>query len=93
VANITGNFTSDGVSAAYSAQGNIDVSVTILGVNQANCHLQVSYDAGTTWKAMNGGNLGNNSVDRIIVSGSATTQYRIAARGVTGTVPYFLGAE
>jgi len=93
VANITGSFSSDGVSAAYSAQGNIDVSVKIKGSATGNVHIQVSYDAGTTWYAMEGGNIGNRSGDRLIVSGSATVQYRLAARGVSGSIPYFIGSE
>ena len=93
MANVTGSFAADGESAAYSAQGNIDVSVKIKGAATGSVHIQVSYDGGTTWYPMEGGNIGNNSGDRLIVSGSATVQYRLAARGVSGSIPYFIGAE
>jgi len=93
MANVTGTFSADGVSAAYSAQGNIDVSVKIKGSATGSVHIQLSYDGGTTWYAMEGGNLSKNSSDRIIVSGSATTQYRLSARGVSGSILYFIGAE
>jgi len=93
MANVTGTFAADGVSAAYSAQGNIDASVKIIGANKGNVHIQVSYDAGTTWYPMEGGSIGNRSGDRTIVSGSETVQYRLAAKGVSGSIPYFLGAE
>ena len=93
MANITGSFSADGESAAYSAQGNIDVSIKIKGTAKGSVHIQDSYDGGTTWYPMEGGNLGNRSADRVSVSGSATVQYRLSAKGVSGSVPYFLGAE
>ena len=94
MANVTGTFAADGNSAALTGiQGNIDVSVKILGAATGSVHIQVSYDGGTVWAPMEGGSLSNRSGDRIIVSGSPTTQYRLAARGVSGSITYFLGAE
>lgn len=94
MANVTGTFAADGVSSAFTgANSNIDVSVKMIANNVASVHIEVSYDGGTTWYPMEGGRLSSNSADRIIVAGSATTQYRLKAVGVSGSVPYFLGSE
>ena len=94
MANITGSFSSDGVSTGYAYQGNIDCSIKIVGsANSGNAIIEVSYDGGTTWYPLEGGNMGNHSNDKVIISGSATTQYRFRARGVAGSIPYFMGAE
>lgn len=94
MANVTGSFVADGVSTGYTGiTGNIAVSVKVDAASTGSFFLEVSYDAETTWVPLEGGRLGNSSVDRVIVSAAPAVYYRIKALGITGSVPYFMGAE
>jgi len=89
---ISGSFTSDGLSAEEAGfEGNVDFSLTMVAGAKATVRIQVSYDAGVTWKNMVGGGRFNTTVDMIVIAGSVSTMYRLKATGVAGSVDYFLG--
>ena len=96
MATVTSTFTADGVSAALTGVvGAVTVSAKHQGVadTTGNLYIEVSYDAGTTWDKMEGGNLGNGSVDRTVIVGEASVQIRLKATGVNGTIRYWLGGS
>jgi hypothetical protein len=92
MASISGTFVADGVSAELTGVvGNVDISVKTKK-STGNVTVQVSYDAGTSWDTMEGGKLGNNSVDRVLISGSTSIRYRLQAKGVNGSIRYYMGS-
>ena len=92
MASLSGTFVADGVSAAVTGlSGNCDLSLKITGGSKGFVILQVSYDGGTTYGNMEGGSLGQYSLDRTLIAGDAATYYRFKASGVDGTITYYLG--
>jgi len=93
MASISGTFVADGESAVLSdTKGNLDLAVKHLGDAVGSVVVLVSYDSGTTFFKLEGGDVGPFGGDRIVVAGGDTVQYKLRAVGVTGSIYYFLGA-
>ena len=93
MASISGVFVADGESAVLSGtSGNLDAAAKHVNGATGNVYILVSYDSGTTWFPLEGGDLGPYSRDKVVIAGSSAVQYKMAARGVSGSIHYFLGA-
>jgi len=93
MASISGIFTADGESAVLSGTtGNLDAAAKYVADAVGNVYIRVSYDGGTTWFALDGGDMSPRGGDKVVVAGSGDVKYKMIAKGVTGSIHYFLGA-
>ena len=93
MASVSGSFVADGESAVLTGVfGNATVSAKYVAGAKGSVYVKVSYDAGVTWFALEGGSLGNSGADRVLIIGDTSESYKLVARGVNGTIKYFMGA-
>ncbi len=74
-------------------KGTCDVSVHRDNGAKSNVWIEISHDAGVTWKKMTGGWLGNSEIDTTLIAGDSTVHYRFNVRGASGNTNLYLGND